>query len=82
MKSAILNSTYLSNTLGLETTNWIFRVSIFQSTCLLILKVVAKLFVQIGKGELLDFPMIAMGKPDLCCEPVRSKSSYLKQRSN
>jgi len=78
MKSPILKSTYLSNTLGLETTNLIFRVSIFQSTCLLILKVVAKLFVQMGKGELLDFPIIAMGEPHLCCERVHSKSGYLK----
>ena len=39
------------------------------------LKVVSQLFVEIIKCEL-DFPMVAMGEPDPCREPLPRESRY------
>jgi len=57
MKWAILKSPYLSNTLWPQDKNLIFGFSIFQSSCLLIFKVVSELFVEIIKCELI-FPWL------------------------
>jgi len=51
----------------------IFRFSIFQSICLLICKVVSQSFVEIIECEF-DFPMVAMGEPDPCHEPLPRES--------
>jgi len=73
MKWAILKSPYLSNTLKPQNKKLIYRFPIFQSTCLLIFKVVSQLFVEIIKGEL-DFPMVAMDESGRCREPLPRKS--------
>jgi len=39
--------------------------------------VVSQLFVEIIKYEL-DFPMVAMGEPDPCREPLPRESRYTK----
>jgi len=39
------------------------------------LKVVSQLFVEIIKCEL-DFPLVAMGEPDPCREPLPQESRY------
>lgn len=45
----------------------------FQSTCLMILKVISQLFVEIINCWL-DFPTVAMGEPDPGPEPLARES--------
>ena len=68
MNYAIFKPLYWNNNLSPRNKNWIFRFSIFQSTCSLILRVVSHLFVEIIKSRF-DFPMVAMGEPDPGDEP-------------
>ena len=75
LKYAIFKPLYRNNNLSPENKNSIFRSSIFQSTCGLILRVVSHLFVVIIKCRF-DFPMVAMGELDPRGEPHPRKLRY------
>jgi len=68
MNYSIFKPLYWNKYLSPRNKNWIFRFSIVQGTCSLILRVVSHLFVEIIKSRF-DFPMVAMGEPDPGDEP-------------
>jgi len=72
MKYAIFKPLYQNNNLSPENRNWIFRFSIFESTCGLILREISQLFVVIIKCTN-NFAIVAMGGPDPYGEPHSCK---------